>query len=265
MSESRGYATVVRDVVSLVRREQIVLVSGSIAYFSFLSLVPLLLLLAIAISSLWRNALVVVAVSRATRLLAPGNAARLQEIVLGSREGDPLTVVTLVVLLWGALLTFRALNTAFAGIYGTYEERTLRSTVVDVLLVFGVIVFTVTAITSVGVVLSAFVRSDTLVRVEPLVLFAVLAATFFPLYYILPDVDVRLGEAVPGSLFAAGAWVVLRMLFGYYVSVSVVTRFYGAASAFLFILVWLYVGGFLLMTGAALNAVLAGRRGTPVE
>jgi membrane protein len=259
VSEDRGYVAVVRDVVRLVRREQIVLTSGSIAYFSFLSLVPLLLLLAVFLSSLWRNALVVVAVSRATRVLAPGNAAHVQEIVFGTREGDPLTFVTLAVLLWGALLTFRALNTTFAGIYGTYDERTLRDTVIDVVLVFGVIVFTVTAVTSIGVVLSTFVRDGTWIRLEPLVLFVVLAGTVLPLDYILPDVDTGVAEAAPGALFAAGAWVVLRTLFGYYVSVSVAARFYGAVSAFLLILVWLYVGGFVLMTGAALNAVLAGR------
>jgi membrane protein len=250
---------VLLDVVALARRERIVLTAGSVAYFTFISLVPLLLLLVAAVSLFGADVLVRRVVNRAARTLTPESADLLQEIVLGAASDEGATVVGAVVLFWGALLTFRALDTTFTGIYDTRGERSLLGTAVDVVLVFAVIVLAAVAMVAVGVVLSTLVRTRLWSTVEPLVLFAVLAVVFFPLYYVLPDVGIGIGEAAPGTVFAAAAWTVLQALFGYYAAISVTIQLYGTASAILLILVWLYVGGFVLLVGAALNAVLAGR------
>lgn len=250
---------VVVDVVALARREQIVLTAGSLAYFTFLSLVPLLILLLVAVSVLGSEALAMRAVSRATRTLAAQNADLLREIVSGAADRQGATVIGVAVLLWGALLTFRALDTAFAGIYDSHGQRSLFNTVVDVVLVFVVIVAATVAMVVAGVVLAVFVRTQLWKTFGPLALFFVLSVVFFPLYYILPEADVGAVEVLPGTVFAAAAWTVLQALFGYYAAISGVTRLYGAASAFLLILVWLYVGGFVLLLGAAVNAVLSGR------
>jgi membrane protein len=250
---------VLLDIVALARRERIVLTAGSVAYFTFISLVPLLLLLVAAVSLFGADVLVRRVVNRAARTLTPESADLLQEIVLGAASDEGATVVGAVVLFWGALLTFRALDTTFTGIYDTRGERSLLGTAVDVVLVFTVIVLAAVAMVAVGVVLSTLVRTRLWSTVEPLVLFAVLAVVFFPLYYVLPDVGIGIGEAAPGTVFAAAAWTVLQALFGYYAAISVTIQLYGTASAILLILVWLYVGGFVLLVGAALNAVLAGR------
>lgn len=249
---------VLGGMVAIARREQVVLTAGSIAYFTFISLVPLLLLLVTVLSTFRSHALTAWILTRATRALAPRSATVLQEIVFDAATGQPVTVASGVVLLWGALLTFRALNSAFGGIYDTYRESSLLGTAADVLLVLVVVVVSVVALTVAGELLSAFVTADFWDALWPLLLFGVLATVFFPLYYVLPDVDVTVREALPGAVSAAAAWSVLRVLFGYYASVSSTAEFYGAAGTFLLILVWLYVGGFVLLGGAILNATLAG-------
>ncbi|HET7324296.1 MAG TPA: YihY/virulence factor BrkB family protein [Halococcus sp.] len=259
MSNASGPIGVIAGVVSLARRERIVLTAASLAYFSFISVVPLLILLVVAVSEFGGHALAMGVVSRATHALAAEHADLLGKIVFSAANRQQATVIGVVVLLWGALLTFRALSTAFASVYDTHGERSLVSTVMDVVLVFVVIVSVTVAIVVLGVALSLFVDIHLWKTLGPFVLCSVLVAVFFPLFYILPDVDIRVTEALPGTVFAAAAWTVLQSLFGYYVALSGVTRFYGAASAFLLILVWLYVGGFVLLLGAALNAVLSGR------
>ena len=259
MSTYDEFGRALRQVIALARREQIVLTAGSIAYFTFVSLIPLLLLLVAVLSVFQNRALTEWIIDRATRALAPENAVPLQEIVLGTAADQQATVVSTVVLLWGALLTFRALNSAFGGIYDTYHETSLFGTAADVVLVLVVIVVSVVSLTLAGEALSLFVGVGFWTTLWPLLLFGVLAVVFFPLYYVLPDVDVTVREALPGTLFAAGAWSVLRVLFGYYVSVSSTIRFYGAASTFLLILLWLYAGGFVLLVGAIVNAVVGGR------
>ena len=258
MSRIDDAVAVFVDVVALARRERFVLTAASVAYFAFISLVPLLLLVVVAVTALGGDALAMRTVRRATRTLVPENAALLREIVFGAADGGA-TVLSAAVLLWGALLTFRALNTAFGGIYGTHGERSLSGTVVDVVLVFVVVVVAVVALVVGGVVLSAFVETRLWQTFGPVVVFAVFTVVFVPLYYILPDIDSGFVEILPGTIFAAAAWTVLQSLFGYYATISTVPQLYGAASAVLLILVWLYVGGFALLVGAALNATLAER------
>ena len=259
MSNVDRVAEVVAAIVAIGRRERMVLTAASLAYFAFISMVPLLLLLVVAVTALGGDALAMRTVSRATTTLTPESADLLREIVFSAADRDRATVIGATVLLWGSLLTFRSLNTAFAGIYGTHGEPSMLSTLFDIVLVFVIIVATAVALVLGGVGLSAFVETRLWQTVGPLVVFAVLALVFGPLYYVLPDADIGFRETLPGTVFAAAAWTVLQLLFGYYTQVSGLTRLYGAASAFLLIMVWLYVGGFVLLIGAALNAVLADR------
>lgn len=265
MSDADGPIGVLVDVVALARRERIVLTAASFAYFTFISLVPLLLLLVVSVSVVGDSALVMRTVSRAARTLTPENAGLLRKIVFDAANRQRATVIGAVVLLWGALLTFRTLHTAFAGIYDTPDERSLLEAAANVVLVFVVIVLAVMAMVAAGVGLSTVVRTQLWQTLGPLVLFVVLTVVFLPLYYILPDADVRISEVIPGTIFAAAAWTVLQAAFGYYAGISGTAQLYGAASAFLLILVWLYVGGFVLLAGAVLNAVLAGRTDPDVE
>jgi membrane protein len=257
VSTTDGIVGVLADIIALVRREQIVLTAASIAYFAFISLVPLLLLVVVAVTALGGDALAARAIMRATQTLVPENAALLRDIVVGAANDEGATILSAAVLLWGALLTFRALNTAFGGIYGTYGERSVLGTVFDIVLVFVAVVVAVVAMVVGGVVLSVFVDTQLWQTLGPLVVFAVFVVVFVPLYYILPDIDGGLFEILPGTVFAAASWTVLQSLYGYYATISTVPQLYGAASAVLLILVWLYVGGFVLLVGAALNATLA--------
>lgn len=259
MSRIDEVVGVLADIVALARRERFVLTAASIAYFAFISLVPLLLLVVVAVTALGGDALAMRAVTRATRTLVPENAALLREIVFGAADGERATILSAAVLLWGALLLFRALSTAFGGIYGTYGERSFLGAVVDVVLVFVVVVVAVVAMVVGGVVLSAFVDTQLWQTLGPVVVFGVFTVVFVPLYYILPDIDSEFAEILPGTIVAAAAWTVLQSLFGYYATISTLPQLYGAASAVLLILVWLYVGGFALLVGAALNATLADR------
>lgn len=270
MSDADGPIGVLVDVVAIAHGERIMYRAASVAYFMFISLVPLLLLLVVVVSVLGDEALAARTVSRAARTLTAENAVIVTEIVFTAANRQQATIIGAAVLLWGALLTFHALATAFAGIYDTRGDPSLLRAGTDVVVVFIVIVLAVVAMVAGGVILSVFVRTRLWNTLGPLVLFVVLAVVFLPLYYILPDVDVRFVEVVPGTVFAAAGWTILQALFGYYTAVSGITRIYGAASAFLLILVWLYAGGFVLLLGAALNAVLAGHadpdpKWTPIE
>jgi membrane protein len=265
VSDAEGLTGVAVDIIALARREDLIQTAGNVAYFTLLSLVPLLLLLAVTLSALGGEALATRAVNRAARTLTAENAALIQGIVFGAASRREATIVGTAVLLWGGLLTFRALKTAFADVYDTDSSRSLLGAGTDVVVVFVLITVAVMGMIAGGAVLSVLVRTSLWDSLGPLVLFAVLLVVFLPLYYVLPDIDAGLWDVLPGTVFAALAWTVLQALFGYYTTISGISRIYGAASAFLLVLVWLYAGGFVLLVGAALNAVLAGEADPDAE
>ena len=61
----------------------------------------------------------------------------------------------------------------------------------------------------------------------------------------------------PGSLLAAGAWLLLSILFGVYVAnFGNYNATYGSLGAVVVFLTWLYLSSYVLLIGAELNAEL---------
>jgi membrane protein len=88
---------------------------------------------------------------------------------------------------------------------------------------------------------------------------ASLLVVFLPLFYLFPDEEVTVREVVPGTVLAAVGWTVLEFLFRYYVAVVGVGERYGVLGTVVLLVTWLYFSGFVVLLGAALNSVLAGR------
>ncbi|MFC7167731.1 YhjD/YihY/BrkB family envelope integrity protein [Halospeciosus flavus] len=87
-----------------------------------------------------------------------------------------------------------------------------------------------------------------------------LAVAFLPLYYVFPDADVTVREILPGAAFAGLGWAVLETAFRVYAQrAGGASELYGFVGAILALLTFFYFSGLLLLAGAALNAVLAGR------
>ncbi len=76
---------------------------------------------------------------------------------------------------------------------------------------------------------------------------------------MFPADDVTVREALPGAVFAGVSWTVLGTVFGVYAAQAGGAQLYGVLGGVLLLLVWFYFAGLVLLLGAALNAVLAGR------
>jgi uncharacterized BrkB/YihY/UPF0761 family membrane protein len=146
-------------------------------------------------------------------------------------------------------------------VYGTAPgglvDRLRDATVVAVATGGGVFVTVVAA----GVVAALVGRLPVVGLVAPLALLAVLVAALFPVYYVFPDVPVSPREALPGTALAAVGWTVLGAGFGAYAAVASQgsLALYGALGGVVLLATWLYLAASLLLVGAVVNAVLAGR------
>ncbi|ELZ12707.1 ribonuclease BN [Haloterrigena salina JCM 13891] len=247
-----------KTVVGGIQEKNVPFMAASIAYQAFISLLPLLVLIFFLVTFVGGDAFAE-QVSTATEGFLPDSG---QLLIENAIEDSPAsagsTIVGLVVLLWGSLKIFRGLDTAFSEIYGTTNENSFFDQIHDALIVFGVIGGAL-IFAAVATAIVAFLPEIPFLGVaQSILLFAVLAIAFFPMYYYFPDVGSSKRQVVPGVVVAALGWTLLQSLFRVYVSFASSSESAGPLGAILLLLTWLYFGGMILLVGAVVNAVGLG-------
>ena len=249
-----------QEIVALVQAQQLPFLAAAIAYYAFLSVVPLLVVAVVIASTVAGDTLATELVESLDEFLTPEAAGLLQSTLDDAPGRGGVTILGMVILLWGGLRVFRGLDIAFSQVYGTTPGASLVEQIQNALLVFG----------AVAVAIGATVVGSALLSLSPVGLtgvggsaglLGVLPLVFLPLYYVFPAENVTLREAVPGAVFAGVGWSVLGAVFGIYASQAGTFELYGVLGGVLLLLVWFYFAGLVLLMGAALNAILAGRLG----
>ncbi|SEW11390.1 YihY/virulence factor BrkB family protein [Natrinema salifodinae] len=244
--------------VRLARGEQLTLLAAGVAFYGFISLVPLMLLALGIAASIGGEALAIRLTEGAEDVLTPAARQLLAETLVDETGRQSATVAGVLGLLWGASRVLRGLDRAFSKVYGTVGSKSLLDTFWDATLVSLVIA---AGLALVGALEFAIriVPGTGLAVVGQLFVVLGLFATFLPLYIVFPDANVGFREAVPGSVVAAVGWYVLSHAFSLYATLIGEYAIYGALGAVFLVLIWLYVGAIILVFGAVLNAVLADR------
>jgi len=253
---TRRAVTVLRAIVHEIRTERISFMAGSIAYHAFVSLLPLLLLVLAVVSAIGQPGIEQGIISLARATLTPGAG----DVLVGELQSTSpgVSVLGLLILVWGTLRIFRGLDTAFSDIY----ESEARNTFVDQLR-DGIVVFV-----CVAAALLVAARLDQALAFEGtagwvagrFVLVVGLALAFLPMYYIFPDqpgMPVR--EVLPGVAFAAIGLTVFESAFRFYLAMGAGASSGNVLAGILVFLTWLYFSGFVLLIGVAVNAVLSNR------
>ncbi|PSQ40527.1 hypothetical protein BRD07_07110 [Halobacteriales archaeon QS_9_68_42] len=238
-----------RAVVIEVRSENITFMAGSIAYHAFVSLLPFLLLVLFLLTTVGSEALAARVVDSLVANITPSSAASgdsarsiADVLVLAAEnatENAGLSVLSVAALIWGTLRIFRGLDQAFSDIYESETANTFFDQLVDAVAVFGAIALALFVVTFADTVVEvpSFGTADAVVR--PVLSALAVGAALLPMFHVFPDEDVTLREVVPGTLVAGAGWTLLGVGFQLYAV--------------------LYFGGLVLLFGAAVNAVLAGR------
>ena len=247
-----------REIVGLTRTSRLPFLAAATAYYAFVSVFPLIVL-GIAVGSLvGGDALAQQGIATVSGVLSPSGQDLLREALSDGAGRSGATLVGIGVLFWSGLRVFRGLTLAFATVYGTDDETTLRgqlSSAAVALLALGIGVLAVVGGTIVlsqsGIALVGFTQSVAITLALVIVL--------LPLYVVLPNVSVGLREAVPGAVTAAVGWTLLSVIFRLYAANAGQFEVYGVIGGVLLFVTWLYVGASVLLVGAVVNAVLAGR------
>jgi len=258
VSYSGSTISVAKSLVDAARSEQITFLAASLAYYTFVSLMPLLLLGIVVATALGGEGVATAVVERAGGVLSPGGEDLLETALTSGEGRGGATVVGVAVLVWGALKVFRGLDVAFAQVYGTGGPDSFLAQVKDAVVALAAVGGGIGIAVIVGALVARSGFAFAGILGTPAMIVA-LTIAFLPLYVVLPQPDVTLREGFPGAVLAATGWTVLASGFRLYATNAGSFQLYGVIGGVLLLVTWFYLGGIVLLLGGVLNAVLAER------
>ena len=257
---AKNAVQILREILHESKSKNVPFMAGSIAYSAFLSLLPLVLLLVIAASVLGGETLANQVQAVTENYLTPSGQSLLTDSINPDSSQAGVSILGLVVLLWGVLRVFRALDTAFSAIYDTQWKTDLLHQLKD-----GIVV-----LASLGIALLVVLVAALSLRLVPNLPFPQLARgallifglsiVFIPIYYVFPDADLPFKMILPGAVFAAVGWALLNAGFSIYVAHSSAQDLYGVLGGVILLITFLYFGALVILLGAIVNVVLMGSR-----
>jgi membrane protein len=199
----------------------------------------------------------------------PANAssAVLQAIDTTSQSAGLLGLLSLAGFLWGGSSLFWALEAAFDQIYRAPLRSFVRQKLMalGMMLLLALLVVAELAATTTAHLVGRLVGSLPLVGPGTAPAVAATGAAIsllapfalcFAIYYVVPNVRLRVSQVLPGALFASLALVILTQMFPLYVLYFGGFNPYGAIVGLFFLLMtWAYLVAEALVVGAELNAL----------
>src|SRR5262245_50991906 len=257
------------------RQDHVQILVSSLAYYTFFSFFPLLLLLASVLGFLFGMGGEYAKLSTQLVELLPFSSAYIQASLQRILQAKVrLGILGSLLLLWSATAAFDVLQQILNRIHRAPKMRSLwRRRLLGILLAIILMMFVPLSIAFAGMrpfIVGAFVNHTSLPgRMEGVILtfctFSMGVSFNFLLFSILylfgPSVSSRLRRTWVGALLAAILWEATKSLFAIYVkSFSSYQMLYGSVGSVIAVLTWLYLSGALFALGAEVNSVLAARR-----
>jgi membrane protein len=253
---------------------------AAIAYYTVFSLAPMLILvIATAGLAFGQEAARGAIVRQFAGLMGREGAAALQAMIESASNtgaGIVATVIGVVTLLLAATGAFAEMQAALNviwkaeppkvnAVWGLIRQRLLSLSLILAIGFLSLVSLVIsTALAAFGDYLTgALPGVEVIVQALNFVVsFLVIAALFAMIFKLLPDAtiawrDVRFGALVTALLFTVG-----KFLISLYIGSSSVASSYGAAGAFVIILLWIYYSAQIFLFGAEITRAYAESHGT---
>lgn len=257
-------------VVKDFRRNQGLLLSGAVAYYTLLSMVPLFTLLLVALSHIIDQTLLLATLDQLLGLIVPGHkGALLDQVALFLQEREVVGWILLGVLLFFSSLAFTVLENAMAMIFHHRPHRRrhfLVSAIIPYLYIlflgFGFMLMTLvaTALQTIGAstvfLFGYVVQLDVVSRVLLYVVgLAGQILILTSLYMVMPAGMLSWRRALVGGVAAGIVWEISRnVLVWYFSTLSFVNVVYGSLATVIFLLLGQEAAALILLLGAQVIA-----------
>ncbi|MFC4729597.1 YihY/virulence factor BrkB family protein [Coralloluteibacterium thermophilus] len=266
---------VVMRAVAGFGEDELMTRAAAVAFYTALSLAPMLVLLLWIVTSLspsWQDRLI----EDLGELVGP-QAAQALTLVIENADDAPAVGsiagwIGLGVTLVGASAVFAQLQDALNRVWGLRAKpgRAVTAFIRARMHAIGLILtlaFLLIISLFASAVIALFVPSGTLLwrGVEALVSLCLFALVFASMYRVLPDADIAWRDTVYGALLTAALFALGKFGIGIYLDHANVGGAYGPAGSVVVLLVWVFYSTIILLLGAELTEAVAAVRGRPIR
>lgn len=260
----RKIFVMIRDFSTHMRKQNISAYAASIAFFFFLSVVPMLILICtiLPFTPLTQENLVSAVTDLTPDMLDPLAISLISDVY--NRSAGILSVAAIATV-WSAGKGVMALMQGLNVVNGVEDTRNyffirlIASfyTVVMLVVVILSLFFMVFGNQLVTLALHRIPRLEALVsfimNFRFIFVWAILTLLFAAIYAYVPDRKLKFREQLFGAVFSAVVWSVFSWGFSIYVTYGNTYGIYGSLSIIIIVLLWLYFCMYITMIGAYLN------------
>ena len=251
--------------------------AAALAYYTAISIAPLLVLAVTVLGFMSLDGRAVVEGQMGALMGQTGKDVAATAIDAAKQQSGVLaTVISLIILLWGASGVFAELQDSLNVIWEVQPDPqagwwdTIMKRFLSLAMVFGVIFLLLVSLiisTVLGAVAHRIAGEGKVIGfiIDIMLSVVVYFASFALLFKYLPDVkigfkDVFLGAAVTAVLFTIG-----KYLLTLYLTKGSTASAYGAAGSLAALLIWVYYSAWILFFGAEFTQVYAKKYGSRIE
>ncbi|MCI9276981.1 YihY/virulence factor BrkB family protein [bacterium D16-50] len=252
------------DFSAQMKKKDINTYAASIAFFFFLSVVPMLIMICTIIpyTPLTEENLVELVTD-----LLPDQVDPLAESLISEVYDKSAGILSIAIIatIWSAAKGVMALMRGLNVVNDVEEQRNYF--LVRIIASFYTVVMLLVVILSlfvmvfgdqlVAVTLHRLPQLQTLVsfvmNFRFLFVWAVLSVLFAAVYAYVPDKKLVFKEQIPGAVFSAVVWSVFSWAFSYYLTYGNTYGIYGNLSIIIIVLLWMYFCMYIIMIGAYVN------------
>jgi membrane protein len=286
--EKSGVLYVLKTTVNEFIDDDCPALAAAIAYYTVLSLPPLLVLVITVAGFLWSPAEIEQAIEAQIQgMIGPAAAEQTATMIASATQtlsGGPWgLLIGLGTIVFAATTSVAQLQAALNRAWEVQPDPDaggLKNFIMKRLLSFGMIIgiaFLLLVSMAFSALLSAFGRmapdylplSATLLHLlGVLVSLALITLLFGAMFKVMPDADIEWRDVWAGALFTALLFVIGKSLIGIYLGTSDPGSAYGAAGSLILILVWIYYSSMIVLLGAEFTQAWVTRTGrviTPSE
>ena len=258
---------VIRNFIRQAARDNVSAHAAGTAFFVFLSLIPLLMLICAILpyTPITEGMLMQFAVNLTPQ---PANALIIYLIEEVYDRSAGVLSIAAVITVWTAAKGMLALMRGLNAVNGVTEQRNyfllrIEASFYTVLMLVGTVLTLVILVFGNKLVEIFFqdfpklyVAAQYLLPFRFLPIWLLLTLLFAAIYTFVPRIKTKLRLQIPGALFAAVAWSVFSWGFSLYIDFFGGFGMYGNLTTVIIIMLWLYFCMYILLIGANINRYL---------
>lgn len=258
--------------------------SASLAYYTILSLVPLLVIVLNVTGFLFgKDAITGELYAEINQMVGNNAAVQIQEAIQNihlTQDSFFATAIGVVVLIFGATGIFGEMQDSLNKVWGlrTKSLKVWWRLIISRLVSFSIIL-SIGFVMIVSLILNALVKAlskhisnifggigDTILAGLDNIIFIIISTLIFGIIFkVLPDALIRWKDVFMGALITALLFTLGKYLIGIYLGSSNLSNVYGAAGSTMILMIWIYYSSAILYIGAVFTKVYSNRFGAKIR